>query len=145
MKKRRTPAESESTDSVRAIYAELDARPLTRNCTLRTECCHFKITGRTPFLTKGEAVLAARALRAAGRTKLPLREDGGCPLLHPTTQRCLIYKDRPFACRTHFCAGAGGPVPRADVIDLIRRLETIDAELHGWGPRQLPVAIAAEL
>lgn len=145
MKKRPPRYEPDPCQSVRAVYAELDARPLERNCTLNTECCQFKITGRTPFLTKGEAVLAARALRAAGRTKMPVREDGACPMLHPHTHRCLIYKDRPFACRTHFCAAAGGPADRADVLDLIRKLEAIDAELSGWGARQLPVAIAAEL
>lgn len=130
---------------VRAIYAELDARPIDRNCTLRTECCHFAITGRTPQLTLGEALLAARALRATGRKRLPQASDGGCPLLHPETHRCLVYADRPFGCRTHFCAKAGGPWPRRDVLDLIRRLERIDTLLGGSGPRALPAAVADAL
>lgn len=130
---------------VRAVYAEVAARPIERNCTLRTECCHFKLTGLTPYLTKGEALLAARAFRATGRKQLPERADGACPLLHPETQRCLIYADRPFGCRTHFCAAAGGSYARRDVLDLIRRLEAVDAELGGDGPRALPGAVAAAL
>lgn len=130
---------------VRAVYAEVTARPIARNCTLRTECCHFKLTGLTPYLTKGEALLAARAFRATGRKQLPERKDGACPLLHAETQRCLIYADRPFGCRTHFCAAAGGPYARRDVLDLIRRLEAVDAALGGEGPRMLPGAVAEAL
>ena len=33
---------------------------------------------------------------------------------------------------------------RREVLDLIRRLETVDAQLGG-GPRQLPAAVAAAL
>jgi len=130
---------------VRAVYAEVAARPIERNCTLRTECCHFKLTGLTPYLTKGEALLAAQAVRAVGRKRLPERTDGACPLLHPVTQRCLIYADRPFGCRTHFCAAAGGPYARREVLDLIRRLEAVDAQLGGEGPRALPAAVADAL
>ena len=46
---------------VRQIYAELAQRPIERNCMRQTECCHFKLTGRTPYLTKGEALVAAQA------------------------------------------------------------------------------------
>jgi Fe-S-cluster containining protein len=135
----------EAGDEVRRIYAEVDARPVERQCTRLTECCHFKLTGLTPYLTKGEALVAARALRATGRKKLPNDADGTCPLLDRASGRCLIYADRPFGCRTHFCAAAGGPMARREVIDLIRRLETIDAELGGAGPRKLPAAVAAAL
>lgn len=139
------PDELAALDEVRAVYAAVDARPVERNCTLRTECCHFKLTGETPMLTKGEAMLAAKAVRAAGRKKLPEREDGVCPLLHPHTQRCIIYKDRPFGCRTHFCEAAGGPYERHEVIDLIRRLEDVDAKVGGQGAMSLPAAIAGAL
>ena len=54
----------------------------------------------------------------------------------------LIYEDRPFGCRTHFCAAAGGPVARREVIDLIRRLEDVDLALNGNGPRPLQNAVA---
>jgi len=126
---------------VRAVYAELAKRPIQRQCELRTECCQFQITGLTPQLTKGEAMLAAKAFRATGRKTFPEREDGACPLLKPETGRCLIYVDRPFGCRTHFCDAAGGPYPRKTVIDLIRRLEVVDRQLGGDGPRKIQDAI----
>ena len=130
---------------VREIYDELATRPVDRQCVRRTECCQFKLTGLTPYLTKGEALVAAQALRASGRTKLPPEVDGACPMLGHHSGRCLIYADRPFGCRTHFCAAAGGPLARGEVVDLIRRLETIDAQLGGDGPRKLPAALAAAL
>jgi Fe-S-cluster containining protein len=130
---------------VRAVYRDLAARPIERNCELRTQCCHFKLTGKTPYLTRGEALLAARAWKATGRKALPPRDDGACPMLDPQTSRCLIYEDRPFGCRTHFCAAAGGPYARREVIDLIRRLEQIDEQLGGDGPRALAAAVSSEL
>jgi hypothetical protein len=103
------------------------------------------LIGRVPYLTRGEAVVAARAVRASGRRELPERADGACPLLHPGTGRCTIYEGRPLGCRTHFCDAAGGPVARASVIDLIRRLEAIDAALGGDGARSLPGAVSDAL
>ena len=135
-----TPA-SDAVAAVRVIYEELATRPIERGCTRLTECCHFKLTGRTPFLTKGEALTAVKALRATGRTKLPVRTDGACPLLDPASGSCLIYQDRPFGCRTHFCAAAGGPYARREVVDLIHRLETIDQTLGGDGSMPLPTAV----
>jgi len=143
------PAKETATDSllaeVHSVYRDLAARPIERDCQLRTQCCHFKLTGKTPYLTRGEAILAARALKATGRTALPKRQDGACPLLDAKTGRCLIYQDRPFGCRTHFCAAAGGHYPRREVIDLIRRLEAIDEHLGGDGPHALPQALGAAL
>ena len=126
---------------VRTIYRELAARPIERACTLRTECCQFHLTGKTPYLTKGEALVASQAVRASGRKVLPARGDGSCPLLDPRTARCVIYESRPFGCRTHFCTEAGGPFSRKSVADLIRRLEEIDARLGGDGARSLPAAL----
>ena len=143
MPRERASAEEESLAEVRAVYHELADRPIERNCELRTQCCHFKLTGKTPYLTRGEAVVAARALRATGRKTLPSRNDGACPLLDAQTSRCLIYEDRPFGCRTHFCAAAGGPYARREVIDLIRRLEEIDEQLGGDGPPALPAAVSS--
>lgn len=130
-------AKSSAAREVRKIYADLAARPLERSCALRTDCCHFKLTGKTPLLTRGEALVAANALRATGRKTLPAHTDGACPLLDPKTSRCLIYDSRPFGCRTHFCASAGGPYPRTHVLDLIRRLEEIDQTLGGDGPHPI--------
>ena len=126
---------------VQTIYAELAERPITRACTARTECCHFKITGKTPYLTKGEALVAAKAWQATGRTRLPESPDGACPLLDRSSGRCQIYAGRPFGCRTHFCAAAGGPYARREVVDLIHRLEDLDGELGGDGAIPLPAAL----
>jgi uncharacterized protein len=130
---------------VRQVYLDLAQRPIERNCVRKTECCHFKLTGRTPYLTKGEAVIAAKAFRATGRKSLPENADGSCPMLQSETGNCLIYEARPFGCRTHFCAAAGGPVARRDVLDLIRRLEDVDLALNGNGPRPLQSAVAGAL
>ena len=130
---------------VRSVYAELAVRPVERSCLARTECCRFQITGLTPQLTKGEALVAAKGVRAAGRKTLPESEDGACPLLKRETGRCLIYADRPFGCRTHFCAAAGGPYARKEVLDLIRRLEDVDQRLGGDGPRKIQSAVADAL
>jgi len=129
-------------NEVRQVFVDLAQRPFQRNCLRKTECCHFKLTGRTPYLTKGEAVVAAKALRATGRKSLPETADGSCPMLRQETGNCLIYEDRPFGCRTHFCAAAGGPLARREVLDLIRRLENVDLVLNGNGPRPLQNAVA---
>lgn len=139
-------AQTEDKDTaiaqVRQVYAELALRPLERSCTRMNECCQFKLTGRTPYLTKGEALVAAKGLRASGRRELPESSDGVCPLLDRRSGRCLIYADRPFGCRTHFCAAAGGPYARREVSDLIQSLEAIDAQLGGNGASALPHAVA---
>lgn len=130
---------------VRQVYVDLAQRPIERNCVRQTECCHFKLTGRAPYLTKGEAIVAAKALRATGRKSLLESPSGACPMLESITGTCLIYQDRPFGCRTHFCAAAGGPVARREVLDLIRRLEDVDLALNGNGPRTLQSAVAEAL
>src|SRR5438270_11294867 len=127
---------------VRQVYVDLARRLIRRSCLRRTECCHFKLTGRTPYLTKGEALLAAKALRATGRKSLPETADGSCPMLRQETGNCLIYEDRPLGCRTHFCAAAGGPLARREVLDLIRRLDDVDLVLNGNGSRPLQNAVA---
>lgn len=130
---------------VRAVYADLAKRPIERSCIARTECCQFQITGLTPQLTKGEALVAAKGFRATGRKELPETPDGVCPLLKRETGKCMIYADRPFGCRTHFCEAAGGPYPRKQVLDLIRRLDEVDRRLGGDGPRRIQAALAYAL
>src|SRR5690349_8150532 len=120
MSRKPPPKTADVIAEVRAIYRELEGRNIERNCTLQTECCRFILSGSTPYLTKAEAVLAATAWRAAG--KGPLQKptpDGACPMLDRRTARCMIYADRPFGCRTHFCKAAGGPYARREVSDLI--------------------------
>ena len=138
---------AEAVRATREVYAELAGRPVQRDCVRLTECCQFKLTGRTPALTAGEALVVGKALRAAGRRSLPDSSDaktGRCPLLD-SAGRCLVYEARPFGCRTHFCAAAGGPYSRDEVRDLIRRLEAIDAQLGGDGAHNLPMAVEKSL
>jgi uncharacterized protein len=138
-------ARQAALEEVRAIYREVDSRAPSRQYTRLTECCQFRLTGRTPMLTRGEAMVAAQAVRASGRKALPVAvEEGGCPLLK-ADGKCLIYQDRPFGCRTHFCAAAGGPYERGEVLDLIRRLEVLDRKLEGAGPRALTRTVADEM
>ncbi len=130
---------------VLAIYQEWSQRPLERSCTGIADCCRFRLVGHTPYLTRGEALVAAKAWRAAGRKQLDEAADGSCPFLHPTTGRCRIYDGRPFGCRTHFCEAAGGPASRKEVRDLIQRLEDIDHRLGGQGAMRLESAVAEVL
>ncbi len=136
-----------AASTVRAIYADLEKNPPERDCVRRTECCQFKLTGRTPMLTAGEALVAAAGLRATGRREVPESADektGRCPMLNPAG-KCIIYDSRPFGCRTHFCAAAGGPYTRNEVRDLVRRLEDVDAALGGDGPHALHMAVESAL
>jgi hypothetical protein len=130
---------------IRAIYAEVDqlVAAARRDCQSRTTCCQFLLTGKTPMLTVGEALVAARALRATGRKLLPASGDpqsGRCPLLG-SDDRCTIYASRPFGCRTHFCSPAGGPMPRRSLQDLIHRLEAVAESLGDTDPRPLEPAV----
>lgn len=140
------PSDAEVRAEMAAIYAAVAARPLERQCTMLTECCQFHLTGKTPMLTRGEALYAAVGVRASGRKKLPARPngDGACPMLGQNG-RCMIYQHRPFGCRTHFCAAAGGPYPRKHLADLIQRLEVLDEKLGGDGPRPIQGAVADAL
>ena len=130
---------------VRSIYADLALRPVQRNCLRQTECCHFRLTGKVPQLTRGETLLAAQAFRATGRKSLPQPQNGACPMLQAESGKCLIYESRPFGCRTHFCQNAGGPIGRHELLPLIRRLEKVDFDLGGDGPHPLPQAVAQAL
>jgi Fe-S-cluster containining protein len=145
MSRRNLLLEKRALAEVRQVYVDQAQRPIERNCLRQTECCHFKLTGRTPYLTKGEAIVAAKEFRTTGRKSLPENDDGSCPMLHRESGNCLIYQARPFGCRTHFCTAAGGPIARREVIDLIRRLERVNVELGGNGPRTLQNAVAEAL
>jgi Fe-S-cluster containining protein len=131
----------EAVEAVKAVYAELEKRPVERGCVRRTECCQFRFTGKTPYLTRGEAMVAVEALRRTGVHRLAAKKNGNCPVLDESTGQCQIYADRPFGCRTHFCAAAGGLRPRREIQDLIWQLEDLDARLGGVGPQRLPVAL----
>jgi Fe-S-cluster containining protein len=137
----RPALDPEAVAELRAIYAAIEARPVQRDCILRTGCCHFRLTGRTPQVTKAEALYAAKGVRASGRSTVKPHPDGACPLLG-SNGRCTIYEHRPFGCRTHFCAEAGGPYARKEVADLIQRLEALDEKLgHHDGSRPFVPAL----
>ena len=138
------PALRATLDEVKAVYAELEKRPLQRDCQMRVQCCHFRLTGKTPFLTLGEAIYAAQGVRASGRKVMKSHPEGACPLLGKDG-RCTIYAHRPFGCRTHFCQPAGGMYPRKHIADLIHRLEALDEKLGGDGSRELEPAVADAL
>ncbi len=59
-------------------------------------------------------MIAAKAIRAAGRKKCPSAKTAPLPDT-PTqhTGKCIISKDRPFGCRTHFVRRQEGPTPVA--------------------------------
>jgi Fe-S-cluster containining protein len=107
----------------------------------RAECCHFLKTGKTPLVTRGELLVLIKAMRAAGKKMPPATTDGACPFLDRQRLRCTVYEGRPFGCRTHFCAPAGGPLARRDVWDLIRRLEAADCSINGSGGVSLTSAL----
>lgn len=130
---------------MREVYTAWEQRVPARFCSGRTQCCQFKLSGHIPYLTAGEALVAAQAWRAAGRKDLPAPADGSCPFLHQNTGKCRIYDGRPFGCRTHFCQAAGGPVARNEVRDLIQQLEEIDRSLGGTGAANLISAVGAAL
>lgn len=147
---RKPPSTAEIVRGVLEIYQRhVDDRPLPRQCEGRAECCRFRLTGKTPMVTLGEAITAAAGWKAAGRKGIapgPARGggpescgDGACPFL-AGDGRCANYKHRPLGCRTHFCQPAGGPYPRQHVVDAIRALEELDEALGGDGPRPLPAA-----
>lgn len=136
------PDQAAAIGEVLEIYAEWETRPMVRACTGIADCCRFRLVGHTPYLSKGEALVAARAWKAAGRRDVVTPADGSCPFLHPNTGKCRIYQGRPFGCRTHFCTAAGGPAHRNDVRDLIQRLEAIDHRLGGRGPVNLASAVS---
>ena len=133
---------AETIREVMGIYADWEKRPIQRNCTGVADCCRFRLVGHTPYLTKGEALVAAKAWKAAGRREVVVPQDGSCPFLHPVSGKCGIYQGRPFGCRTHFCDAAGGPAQRSEVRDLIHRLEEIDHRLGGNGGVSLPLAVS---
>lgn len=133
--------EAEAIREVLEIYAEWERRPIDRRCTGLADCCRFRLAGHTPYLTKGEALVAARTWKSAGRRDLTIPADASCPFLHPGTGKCRIHQGRPFGCRTHFCAAAGGPAARNEVRDLIQRLEAIDHRLGGNGAVNLHAAV----
>jgi uncharacterized protein len=115
-------AEARALRELRAIYRQADAAYAPFSCPASGECCQLARTQRQPWLWYPEWQLLA------SRHPLPPRRtDGGCPYLDVAGQRCTVYADRPFGCRTFFCERIRGPARQpADTVDaLLRRLEAV--------------------
>jgi Fe-S-cluster containining protein len=109
----------------RAVYRQADAAYAGFSCPASAECCQLAKTGRQPWLWLGEWLVLKERLEREGR-QVTAREDGACPLLGEGG-RCTVYEDRPFGCRTFFCARVRGPdrQPVEEVDALLRRLERL--------------------
>ena len=73
---KRAAATDDAVREVRAIYQDWASRPIDRACTGVADCCRFRLVGHTPYLTRGEALVAARAWKAAGRKDVTIPADG---------------------------------------------------------------------
>ncbi len=115
----------------RAIYRQADAAYRPHSCPATAECCQLAVTKRQPWLWPSEWQVLRARLAADGRGIPPAREDGACPLLDASGKRCTVYEDRPFGCRTFFCARRTGPArePVARVNALLERLSALNLEL----------------
>lgn len=138
------------------LYSEVDAAHAGSHCAQSTECCRFGITGREPYVTSIELLAIERAVARRGgalsaRSRaLPLaksrEEERTCALLG-RDGRCVVYADRPFGCRTFFCARAslGASPTRSELRDFVARLRDL-ANRHrplGEAPRPLSRALAS--
>lgn len=147
--------EAELLDSLRAIYRDADALYAGWSCPASSECCHFGLTGREPFVTSIELLAVQRAVARRGgplgRAKRALPWTGDpereriCPLLD-RQGRCSIYADRPLGCRTFHCSrAAAGAIPaRGELRALVRRIEELAARHVPGGdePRTLGRALS---
>ncbi len=142
---------------LRALYARIDAHYADWTCPSSTECCRFGVTGRQPYVTSIEIAMVERAIARRGgmpsakKHALPLTNDPRreriCPLLN-RDNRCSIYADRPFGCRTFFCdrATQGEGPTRAVLQEHVNELRAL-AERHKLGgdaPRPLMRVLGRE-
>jgi uncharacterized protein len=118
--------EHHALQELRAVYRHADAAYAPYSCSASGECCQLAVTKRQPWLWLPEWRLLQR-----GHPLPPPRADGGCPYLDAAGKRCTVYADRPFGCRTFFCARIRGPAqqPKEAVIALSRRIEFISERL----------------
>lgn len=112
------------------MLAKADGLYAAYRCPATAECCRLAVTGRQPWLWPSEWLLLEERLRRDNRPVPTARADGACPLLGPD-QRCTVYADRPFGCRTFFCSRAVGPqaLPTAGTDALLKRLAALNLEL----------------
>ena len=148
-------------EELAAIYQAVDAAFAGWSCSSSTECCHFGITGREPYVTTIELAAIRRAIAARGgpvairaatersRRKLPMippdpdHATGRCALLD-AVGRCAVYAARPLGCRTFFCdrATAGTPVRQRDINGFVRLIEELSARQTPSDDRGRPLTRA---
>jgi len=117
-----------------AICRQADALLGAFSCPKSGECCRLAQTRREPFLLPLERLALVQALARQGRPMPLKRPDGACALLDASGLRCSIYPDRPFGCRTFFCArGQGRSVPSAALHALSARLTRASDGLEADG------------
>jgi Fe-S-cluster containining protein len=144
-----------------AVYERAAAAFTGWSCPSSTECCHFGVTGREPYVTSIElaaieraiaALGGLRALRSKGRaaSTLPLVWSDAaarrCPLLGDDG-RCRVYAARPLGCRTFFCGSAlaGHAVRHREVSALVREVQELAARHQPEGDRGRPLTRALRL
>jgi hypothetical protein len=129
-------AEARALKELRVIYQRADAAYAPFSCRASGECCQLARTRRQPWLWHPEWQLLVSRHGVP-----PPRADGGCPYLDAAGQRCTVYADRPFGCRTFFCERIRGPARQpAEAVDaLLRRLEAVSLRVRPelTGPRPL--------
>ncbi len=128
--------EARALQELRVIYRPADAAYAPFSCPASGEGCQLAKTRRQPWLWAPEWWLLARQ-----HPLPPPRGDGGSPYLDAAGQRCTVYADRPFGCRTFFCSRIRGPArPPADTVNaLLMRLEQVSQRIRPTltGPRPL--------
>lgn len=145
--------ETQALAALRALYVEADALYAGWSCPASSECCHFGVTGREPYVTLIEILAIERAVARRGgslapkRRALPIAGDAQreriCRLLD-RDGRCSIYADRPLGCRTFYCerASAGAEPARDALRDLVQRLRELAVRHVPDGDRPRPLSRA---
>lgn len=143
------------------VYQQAGSLYAGWSCPASTECCHFGITGREPYVTSIELALVRRAIASLGgagalsrrtpaSSALPIASDDPasrrCPLLDPASGRCRAYAARPLGCRTFYCdrAAQGSTVRHREVSALVRQVQEIAARHEPEGDKGRPLTRALE-
>jgi uncharacterized protein len=138
-----------------AIYARVDGLLAPFSCDASTECCHFGLTGREPYVTPIELAEIELALTRRGSAlarlptvprRLPVVADARrCPLLDETG-RCSVYASRPLGCRTFFCDRVQGPgrLPRDEINYNARCVADLAARHLPRDPHSRPLSRALQ-
>ncbi|MBX3187457.1 MAG: YkgJ family cysteine cluster protein [Labilithrix sp.] len=151
-RERRQSSTKEPFAALREIFAQVDALMEGWSCDASTDCCRFGVTGREPYPTAVELAMLEHAVKARGglpkRRSLPVSDERRCPLLSDAGA-CLVYRARPFGCRTFFCERARGPageparaLPRGEIARLGRDVADLSARFAPGDPGPRPLSRA---